>query len=235
MGLTGDVEFTGAHHAAAPTVPQDTGGPGAVFGPQHGRAHHTGLVEKSSFGAADSCGDKKAAQSPTGTIPSSGLSQSLNLPALLPVSKDPSILSNHTQCLEAPHTFTLSFPGALVKLGLTPDSPRGLSSPCTSFPTLLLTLQQHLLSSGGDLGGQPCWIFSTRPEVRQTSTFRGDVRGSGGLDGMWWVSTRGILPKPRTQSPGFMTQLLTDIHRPDAFTQPGIVITVLSTLQTITY
>jgi hypothetical protein len=30
----------------------------------------------------------------------------------------------------------------------------------------------------------------------------------------------GILPKPQILSPGFMTQLLTDIHRPDAFTQP---------------
>lgn len=81
MGLTGDVEFTGAHHAAAPTVPQDTGGPGAVFGPQHGRAHHTGLIENGSFGAADSCGDKKACLEPHGDHP---------LLWAIPVSETPS-------------------------------------------------------------------------------------------------------------------------------------------------
>lgn len=59
LGLAGDVEFTGAHDAAAPAALEDTGAPRAVFGPQHGCADHTRLVEDRAFGAAHGCGDRE--------------------------------------------------------------------------------------------------------------------------------------------------------------------------------
>lgn len=49
LGLTGDVEFTGAHHTADPIALEDTGAPWAVFGPQHGCVDHAWLVQDGTF------------------------------------------------------------------------------------------------------------------------------------------------------------------------------------------
>lgn len=64
LGLTGDVEFTGAHDAAAPTALENTGAPWAVLGPQHGCADHTWLIHDGTFGAAHGCGDRKGCSGP---------------------------------------------------------------------------------------------------------------------------------------------------------------------------
>lgn len=55
LGLTGNVDFTSAHDAAAPTALEDTGAPWTV----HRCADHTWLVEDGTFGAAHSCGNRK--------------------------------------------------------------------------------------------------------------------------------------------------------------------------------
>ena len=91
LGLAGDVEFTGAHDAAAPTALEDTGAPWAVLGPQHGGADHAWLIQDGTFGAAHGCGDRKDAQGSALCGPdTSQPGHAPHLPPPLP-SKDTSI------------------------------------------------------------------------------------------------------------------------------------------------
>lgn len=70
------------------------------------------------------------------------------------------------------------------------------------------------------MGEQPSWIFATHTGSMADKFIQW---GYERLQRAGWNVVGfhpGILPKPSTQSLGFMTQPLTDIHRPDAFTQP---------------
>lgn len=141
-------------------------------------------------------GTGKHAQCPAWTISYPGPSQSLNIPALLPASKGPSIIPNAWK--HPIHSAPLSLePWRSWDYCMTPVR---LSSPCTSLLTVLLTLQQSILRSGADWGGHHGFSPPIQ-EVWQTRSSVGDVRGSGGLGGMPWVSIWESYqnPRPRVQ------------------------------------